>query len=93
VGSARGIVEGSICTLRGVLVEPSYQGQGIGAALVDAVEKLYPQVERFTLTTNALVPGNVEFYQRRGYQLKELTPSGEQIVLAQMSKSLRAADC
>ena len=86
VGSARGLRNGSVCTVRGVLVEPDCQGRGIGAALLSAIEALHPDVERFALTTNTLVPGNVAFYERRGYRVDELTNFGERIVLAQMSK-------
>ena len=87
IGSARGILSGAVCTIRGVSVEPSYQGQGIGAALLAAVEQAHPSVERFELTTNTLVPGNVAFYERRGYRVTELTRYTDKIVLAQMSKS------
>jgi GNAT superfamily N-acetyltransferase len=91
VGSARGIVAGPVCTIRGVLVEPSYQGRGIGGSLLRAVEQQHPQVERFELTTNTLVPGNVRFYERHGYRVHELTRHGESIVLAQMRKTGGAA--
>ena len=86
VGSARGLLDGAVCTVRGVFVEPSHQGLGIGASLLLAVEQLHPDVERFELTTNTLVPGNVAFYERRGYRVDERTTYGEKIVLAQMSK-------
>lgn len=86
VGSARGIVEGTVCTIRGVLVDPSCQGHGIGATLLHAVELRHPGVERFELTTNTLVPGNVAFYENRGYKVIELTKYTEKLVLAQMSK-------
>lgn len=86
IGSARGIVEGGVCTIRGVSVDPSYQGRGIGASLLEAVEQAHGNVERFDLTTNTLVPGNVAFYERRGYAVTELTSYSGKIVLAQMSK-------
>ncbi len=86
IGSARGIVAESVCTIRGVSVEPSHQGQGIGATLLRAVEQAHPGVDRFDLTTNTLVPGNVAFYERRGYRVTELTRYTDKIVLAQMSK-------
>ncbi len=86
VGAARGIVDGAVCTLRGVIVEPACQGRGIGALLLRAVEQLHPYVKRFELTTNTLVPGNVTFYERHGYSVHELTKYSEKIVLAQMSK-------
>ena len=92
VGSARGVVDGSVCAIRGVLVEPAYHGQGIGASLLHGVEQLHPDIERFELTTNTLVPGNVQFYERRGYKVNELTKYGETIVLAQMSKQACAGN-
>ena len=42
-------------------------------------------------TTNTLVPGNVQFYERHGYTVHELTSHDETIVLAQMRKRGRAA--
>lgn len=86
VGSARGIVDGDVCTLRGVSVEQRHRGQGLGASLVRAVERAHPNVRMFQLTTNTLVPGNVAFYERLGYRVDERTPFGGKIVLAQMSK-------
>lgn len=92
VGSARGITDGSVCTIRAVIVEPACQGQGIGGSLLRSIEKLHPEIDRFELTTNTLVPGNVEFYERRGYTVDELTKYTGIIVLAQMSKPARAKD-
>ena len=86
IGSARGIVTGAVCTIRAVCVEPTHHGRGIGAALLRAVEEARPGVERFELTTNTLVPGNVAFYERRGYQVIQLTKHSGKIVLAQMRK-------
>jgi GNAT superfamily N-acetyltransferase len=67
-------------------VEPSHQGHGIGASLLRAVEELHSDAERFELTTNTLVPGNVQFYERRGHAVCELTEFTGKIVLARMSK-------
>ena len=78
--------------MRGVSVEPSYQGRGIGGALLAAVEHAHPNVERFDLTTNTLVPGNVAFYERRGYRVIEFTRHTDKIVLAQMSKFTKQKD-
>ena len=91
VGSARGIMTGTVCTIRAVCVEPSHHGKGLGGALLQAVEQAHPDVERFELTTNTLVPGNVAFYERRGYRVTELTRYTGKIVLAQMRKDKGAS--
>ena len=90
IGSARGIATAAVCTIRAVCVEPSHHGRGIGAALLRAIEEAHADVERFELTTNTLVPGNVAFYERRGYQVTELTKYTDKIVLAQMRKYVSA---
>ena len=53
---------------------------------------LFRSVERFELTTNTLVPGNVAFYERRGYRVTELTQYTGKIVLPQMRKYVSAKD-
>ena len=62
VGSARGELAGTSCAIRAVCVDPEYQGRGVGAALMTAIEQAHPDVAEFKLTTNILVPGNVAFY-------------------------------
>jgi GNAT superfamily N-acetyltransferase len=90
IGAARGLRSGNECRIRAVCVEPSRRGRGIGASLLRAVEERHPDVERFVLTTNTLVPGNVSFYERRGCHVVELTPFTDRIGLAPMCKPVRA---
>jgi predicted N-acetyltransferase YhbS len=90
VGSARGVVSGSACMIHRVSVEPSHQRRGIGGKLVDAVEQAHPTVERFELTTNTLVPGNVAFYERRGYTVTQRRNFTAKIVLVDMQKQQAA---
>jgi predicted N-acetyltransferase YhbS len=92
VGSARGLVQGQICRIQAVSVDPTHQGKGIGGALLKAVEARYADVSQFELTTNTLVPGTVPFYERHGYTVREFTNYGDRIVLAQMQKSTYAGD-
>jgi GNAT superfamily N-acetyltransferase len=86
VGSARGVVKGATCMIHRVSVEPTHQGKGIGVKLIEAIEQLHTTVERFELTTNTLVPGNVEFYERRGYTVTQRRNFTDNIVLVDMQK-------
>ena len=92
IGSVRGIVTGTVCTVRGLSIEPAHQGHGIGSSLLDAIECAHPHVTRFELTTNTVMEGNVRFYERHGYRVAELTRYSDRITLAQMRKTAVAGD-
>ena len=86
VGSVRGIAAGTVCTIRGLSIEPSHQGRGIGASLLHAIEAAHPHATCFELTTNTVMASNVRFYERHGYHVMALTRHSDKIILAQMRK-------
>ena len=92
IGSVRGIVAGSVCTVRGLSIEPAHQGRGIGSALLHAIEIAHPHVTHFELTTNTVMEGNIRFYERHGYEITELKRYSDSITLAQMRKAAVARD-
>jgi ribosomal protein S18 acetylase RimI-like enzyme len=92
VGAARGILSGGVCTIRGVCVEPGYQGRRIGKMLLAALEQAHPTASRFELMTNAAMTGNVLFYERLGYRITGTEPYSDRIVLACMSKAAAVED-
>ena len=49
------------------MVHPGHQRQGLGSALVRAVEACFPPVRRFRLFTGHKSAGNLRLYQRLGY--------------------------
>jgi GNAT superfamily N-acetyltransferase len=89
VGSIRGVVTGGTCVVRAVVVAPDQQGRGLGARLLQAVEDAHPQAERFELTTNMIMVGNVRFYLRHGYEVVEQVQHAPTIRLAFMRKIAR----
>ena len=90
LGSIRGIVTDGACLIRVLTVAPDAQGRGIGATLLKAIEDAHPQVERFELTTNMAMVGNVRFYLRHGYEVVEQVQFAPRIRLAHMRKVRRA---
>jgi GNAT superfamily N-acetyltransferase len=89
LGSVRGIVADGACLIRVLVVAPQAQGRGLGTRLLAAIEAAHPHVERFDLTTNMLMLGNVRFYLRHGYDIVEQVQHSPTIRLAFMRKIAR----
>jgi ribosomal protein S18 acetylase RimI-like enzyme len=91
VGSVRGIRSGAVCTIRALSIAPEHQGRGLGSRLLRAIELEHPMVTLFDLLTNTAMPANIRFYERHGYEVRELRRHGEKIELAYMSKAPAAS--
>ncbi len=90
-GAIRGIVTGDSCLIRVLVVAPEFQGQGLGARLLRAIEDAHPGVARFELTTNMTMVANVRFYLRHGYEVVEQVQHSPTIRLASLRKVRAAA--
>lgn len=86
VGAVRGVVTGPSCLVRALVVAPHLQGQGLGGRLLRAIEDAHPAVERFDLTTNMAMVGNMRFYLRHGYEVVDQVQPRPHVRLAIMRK-------
>ena len=66
IGSVRAYCEGGTSRIGKLIVDPAYQGRGIGTALLSAVEQacLAPRYELFTSSKSEK---NIRLYERAGY--------------------------
>jgi GNAT superfamily N-acetyltransferase len=71
IASARGKADGDTCHIGNVIVRPDRQGQGLGKAILSALEDLFSEVKRFELFTGALSASNIAFYEKAGYRIYE----------------------
>ena len=86
VGTVRAREEKKTCHIGRLIVLPEYQRQGIGAALLAGIEKLFPQVERFELFTGEKSVGTIRLYKRLGYQETNRQRISDKVVLLFMEK-------
>jgi len=68
LGSVRGVLRDDIGHIGRLIVAPEHQGQGIGSALLAAIEACFPEALGFELFTGSRSAGNLRLYHRHGYQ-------------------------
>jgi len=91
VGSVRAKVENGVCKIGRLIVNPDYQGQGIGTALLNRIEKMQENINDFKLFTGSKSISNIRLYEKQGYaksHTKSLSENVTLIFMAKPSKSL-----
>lgn len=68
IGSVRASLDSSTCKVGRLIVQPDYQGKGIGTLLMDSIEAAFTHTERFELFTGVKSINNIRLYQRLGYR-------------------------
>lgn len=69
VGSVRAYPEGGTCHIGRLIVAPEYQNRGIGTRLMNEIEGLFGQAQRFELFTGHRSERNLYLYQKLGYRI------------------------
>jgi ribosomal protein S18 acetylase RimI-like enzyme len=68
VGSVRARETDGLCQIGRLIVEPPFQGRGIGTMLLRRMESVFPKAHAFELFTGSRSEGNLRLYERLGYK-------------------------
>lgn len=93
IGSVRAShdFDSGTCQVGRLIVHPDYQGNGIGALLMDRIETAFPHAERFELFTSTKSTNNIRLYQRLGYREyreEDLSPKVRLVFMEKRRKAL-----
>ncbi|SNS01756.1 Predicted N-acetyltransferase YhbS [Humidesulfovibrio mexicanus] len=91
VGSVRGEMDGGVCRIGRLVVRPDRQRQGLGAALLAAIEAAHPQAARFALFTGSHSVGNLRLYARAGFVETDRREAKPGLTLVFLEKPGKAA--
>lgn len=69
VGSVRAKLIDGICKIGRLIVDPEFQGQGIGSALLKQIENDYSSAISYELFTGSKSEANIRLYLRHGYTI------------------------
>ena len=87
VGSVRGVVTDRVCEVGRLIVHPERQRRGIGAALLDAIERRVSDVDAFELFTGDRSVENIRLYERHGYVEFHRRPVSPAVSLVYLRKA------
>lgn len=86
VGSIRAKVSSDICAIARLIVDPKYQGQGLGSQLLQAIEAKFRHVTKFELFTGSKSEANIRLYQRQGYAITRTQPLSATVSITFLEK-------
>ena len=86
VGSVRARLAGQTCLVGRLFVEPQRQRQGIGSALLAAIEAAFAPAEVFELFTGSRSVRNIALYRRHGYEIVATKQLSDQVSIVVLRK-------
>lgn len=86
VGSVRARRDGPTCLVGRLFVDPQRQRQGIGGALLAAIEAQFASAAVFELFTGSQSVGNIRLYRRHGYAIAASERLSDQVEVVVMRK-------
>jgi GNAT superfamily N-acetyltransferase len=91
LGSVRAAERDGTCFIGRLVVQPTRQGQGLGTALMRAVEARFPGASRLEIFTGHKSASVIRLYERLGYREFRRAPASDRVTLVFMEKTAAKA--
>ena len=86
IGSVRAYVVNLTCKIGKLMVHPSYQNKGIGTKLMNVIERLFSESQKFEIFTGEKSERNVNLYNKLGYRRFKLEELSAGLKIVYMEK-------
>ncbi len=87
-GSVRAFVKGETCYIGRLIVHPDFQNRGVGTKLMDKIEEIFEEAERFELFTAHKSEKNLYLYQKLGYKVFKTVKANDQLNIVYLEKKI-----
>jgi GNAT superfamily N-acetyltransferase len=87
VGSVRGVLFRGTCEVGRLVVDPGFQGRGVGKALAAEIERCFADAERFELFTGHRSGPSLHIYAGLGYVPFRIEPVSDELQLVYLEKT------
>lgn len=88
IGSVRALlIHPKTCYIGKLIVHPDFQNQGIGTRLMNEIEHIFSECERFNLITGHKSQKNLKLYEKRGYKKFKTERLTENLNMVYLEKS------
>jgi len=88
VASVRGYLKSGTCYIGKLMVRKDYQNRGIGSVMMNAIETMYKDCERFELFTGFKSEKNLYLYNKLGYKEYKREIMNEALTFIYLEKTI-----
>jgi ribosomal protein S18 acetylase RimI-like enzyme len=85
-GSVRALIQGETCYIGRLIVHPDFQNQRIGTKLMNEIEAIFEDAERFELFTGHKSEKNLYLYQKLGYKVFKTVKANDRLDIVYLEK-------
>jgi ribosomal protein S18 acetylase RimI-like enzyme len=86
IGSVRGQLMEDACYIGRLMVHPDYQNKGVGTRLMQAIQREFKQVKKYSLITGHRSERNLHLYKKLGYKQIKTEKVNEKVDLVHLEK-------
>jgi len=85
-GSVRAFIKEGTCYIGRLIVHPDFQNRGMGKELMQRIEEIFKEAQRFELFTGHRSEKNLHLYRKLGYEISKTVKANDRLNMVYLEK-------
>ena len=85
-GSVRAFIKEGTCYIGRLIVHPDFQNRGMGKELMQRIEEIFKEAQRFELFTGHRSEKNLHLYRKLGYEISKTVRANDRLNMVYLEK-------